>query len=397
MENCPVCRSTTYKTATIGRSNISGYVCSDREDALAQPIFDIQLNLCADCSTLFQKRYSNAESILNKMYTQHEATIRSSVHYSSYYDQFANNVAVSMTSSFCASAKILEIGCNNGLLLGLIGAKCKADLYGVEPSVKFQGEWGKRNITGTNDFFGSKTAKLMKQNYGVMNVVIARHVLEHIADPHDFFAGLQVISDHNTSIFIEVPYLTSIFLLHRFENVSYSHLVHYSVKSMLTLASIYGFLVVDYNLCDIDGGSIVFKLCPMGTKNTSSVQLPQIEAEIDSLFEKFIFEFEKSKNHLRKQLDEQKGEVFIGFGAGAKGQFLIHLYGLQDYLVAVIDETPGYPTKYIPGTSVPIVGLDYLDKIEAATVINLAPTHTQAVSNKIPSRFTFIDPVNETI
>jgi hypothetical protein len=221
--------------------------------------------------------------------------------------------------------------------------------------------------------------------------------LEHIADPNDFFAGLQVISDQETTIFIEVPYLTSIFQLQRFENVSYSHLVHYSVKSMLTLASKYEFLVADYSLCDIDGGAVVFTLRRLGTKNTGSVQLQQIETEIDNLFKNFILKLEESKKHLRKYLEDHTGEVFIGFGAGAKGQFLIHLYGLQDYLVAVIDETPGYDGKYIPGTAVPIVDLDYLDEIETATVVNLAPTHSRAVLNKIPKRFTFIDPVNEKI
>jgi hypothetical protein len=290
------------------------------------------------------------------------------------------------------NSRILEIGCNDGLLLGLIGTKCKAALYGVEPSVKFQDKWIERNIKVTNNFFGNEAARLVKNNYGEMKVVIARHVLEHIFNPHDFFSGLQVISGRDTIIFIEVPYLVSIFQLKRFENVSYSHLVHYSVKSMLTIASQYGFVVVDYRLCDIDGGAIVFTLRSVG--EAVSVQLPNVETEIDNLFKKFILEFEESKANFRRHLNENAAELFIGFGAGAKGQFLIHLYGLQDYLVAVIDETPGYPGNYIPGTAVPIVALNYLDEIRAAIVVNLAPTHFQSVFNKIPRRFAFIDPVN---
>lgn len=394
MLSCPVCELKKCKTALMGNSVVTGYVCSNKEESLRQPIFEVQLNLCANCSTLFQTQYQNAEAILNKMYTQHEATIRTSAHYSAYYEHFANNVA-QYISPDDSGVNIMEIGCNDGLLLGLIGSKCKAALYGVEPSVKFDDKWKERQIIGINDFFGVEIAVRIKNEFGAMNAVIARHVLEHIANPHDFFGGLKEISDKNTTIFIEVPYLTSIFQLGRFENVSYSHLVHYSVKSMATLAVQYSFLVSDYSLCDIDGGSIVFKLRRLDAENATSVELPKIEESVDMLFDEFMLEFGESKAGLHAYINQKKGETFIGFGAGAKGQSLIHLYGLQELFTAVIDETPGYPGTFIPGTSIPILGLDCLDKFESAVLVNLAPTHTEAVRGKIPSRFSFIDPVNK--
>jgi hypothetical protein len=394
MENCPVCRSMTYKSGSMGKSVISGYVCSEKKEALSEQIYDIEINFCANCSALFQKKYNTADIILNKIYTQHEATIRNSDQYISYYEQFANKVTENL-NSLIDSAKILEIGCNDGLLLGLIGSKCNAKLYGFEPSVNFKDKWKEQNIIGVNDFFGAETASIMRQAFGEMNVVIARHVLEHIANPHDFFEGLRLISNTDTTMFIEVPYLASIFQLNRFENVGYSHLVHYSIKSMVTLAEKYGFMVTDFNLCDMDGGSIVFKLKHLTAVNSIRVKLPQIEAELGALFGKFLSDFEESKVHLSEYLNDHEGEVFVGFGAGAKGQFLIHLYGLQEFLVAVIDETPGYAGKFIPGTEISIVDLNYLNRIKTATVINLAPTHAQAVMKKIPQKFTFLDPINK--
>jgi hypothetical protein len=393
MENCPVCRSKSYKTVSMGRSVISGYVCAEKKESLDQPFFDIQINLCTSCSTLFQKKYDGADSILNKMYTQHEATIRNSEQYSAYYEDFANQVVENLIST-TDSAYVMEIGCNDGKLLGLIGSKCNSKLYGFEPSVNFKESWKERNIEATNDFFGAETARVLKKTSGEMNVVIARHVLEHIANPHDFFEGLRLISGANTTIFIEVPYLTSIFKLNRFENVSYSHLVHYSVKSMITLAEQYEFIVADFNLCDIDGGSIVFKIKKLSAENSTGVAVPKTEARINDLFVKFENDFNESKNKLHEYLIKHKGDKFIGFGAGAKGQFLIHLYGLHDFIDVVIDETPGYPGKFIPGTETSIAALILLSEIESASVINLAPTHSKAIMKKIPDTFKFIDPVN---
>lgn len=394
MNNCPVCRSTKYNTRTIGKSIISGYVCSEKNESLDQPIFEMLLNLCENCSTLFQNKYKDGDEILNRMYTQHEATIRNSDLYVSYYNQFANKIAEDLNSN-SKEAKILEIGCNDGLLLDLIGSKCKSKIFGFEPSVKFKDIWRARKIIGVNDFFNVESARELIQKFGRMDVIIARHVLEHIANPHDFFEGLQLISNADTTIFIEVPYLTSIFQLNRFENVSYSHLVHYSVKSMKNLSQHYGFVVEDYNLCDIDGGSVVFKLKHSMARNVCSVETPVAEVNLNILFEKFISDFEASKMHLSCYIKNHENGNFVGFGAGAKGQFLIHLYGLQNLLTAVIDETPGYAGKYIPGTAIPIVDLDYLHDIKSASVINLAPTHTSAVMKKIPKEFLFIDPVNK--
>lgn len=360
---------------------------------MVQPIFDIQLNLCQNCSTLFQNKYKDGDVILNKIYTQHEATIRNSDQYVSYYNQFADRVIEGLSSNN-DEAKILEIGCNDGLLLELIGSKCKAQLFGFEPSVKFKDKWKEREVIGFNAFFTAESARELLQKFGGMDVIVARHVLEHIENPHDFFKGLRMISNVDTTIFIEVPYLTSIFQLNRFENVSYSHLVHYSVRSMKNLSGHYGFVVDDYNLCDIDGGSVVFTLRHSEAKDVSIVETPGAELNLGILFEKFISDFEASKTHLYEYININKDKNFVGFGAGAKGQFLIHLYGLQELLAAVIDETPGYSSKYIPGTVIPIVDLDYLDKIDSIAVINLAPTHTPAVMKKIPKEFLFLDPVN---
>lgn len=122
--------------------------------------------------------------------------------------------------------------------------------------------------------------------------------------------------------------------------------------------------------------------------------MPKIEDEIDDLFVKFENDFNESRNKLHEYLVKHKGDKFIGFGAGAKGQFLIHLYGLHNFIDVVIDETPGYPGKFIPGTEVSIFGLSFLSEIDNVSVINLAPTHTKAIMKKVPEEFKFIDPVN---
>ena len=186
---------------------------------------------------------------------------------------------------------VLEIGCNDGLLLSLIGNKTKAMLYGVEPSTKFAAKWVENGIIGVNKFFGSRIAEKMKQEFGEMDIILIRHVLEHIPDPHDFFSGLKIISEKNVSIYIEVPYVNSIFSLKRFENVSYTHLIHYGIKSMVTLAAKHQFKVTDYWLCDIDGGSIVFILQPSEKEIYGDSSFNDVENDLELKFNEFVESF----------------------------------------------------------------------------------------------------------
>jgi hypothetical protein len=52
-------------------------------------------------------------------------------------------------------------------------------------------------------------------------------------------------------------------------------------------------------------------------------------------------------------------------------------------LATAIDETFGYEGKYVPGITIKIVGIDFLNELTSAVVINLAPTHKDAVRKKL--------------
>jgi hypothetical protein len=78
IEKCPICSSDLLQISSLGNSVISGYVCATIEESAAQPIFKLGLCLCKKCGALFQSKQVDAENILEKIYTEHEATIRNS-------------------------------------------------------------------------------------------------------------------------------------------------------------------------------------------------------------------------------------------------------------------------------------------------------------------------------
>jgi hypothetical protein len=329
------------------------------------------------------------------MYSQHSATIRSSEQYNAYYEQFTDNVIGGFSDSGMVQPKVLEIGCNDGLLLWILGRKFQSRLIGVEPSDQFHDVWADRFIDGVNSFFGAALALEMSKKYGHVDVIIARHVLEHIANPHDFFKGLEILSSESTVLYVEVPYLLSILTDFRYENVSYSHLVHYSVTSMHELCRLYGFAIRDYELVDVDGGSIVFEIRRFGASDDGGAGIPDSEKSIGVLFERYFDSFTSRREEFGRILSSFDGREIVGFGAGAKGQFLVHIYGLDRYLDKIFDETPGHAGQYVPGTDLQICKPSFDDCVDGTVFVNLAPTHARHIRAKVPSRFLMLDPVND--
>ncbi len=248
---------------------------------------------------------------------------------------------------------------------------------------------------GINAFFGAETAHEIKREHGAIDVIIARHVLEHIPHPHDFFAGLEVLSSSDTTIYIEVPYLVSILNDHRYENVSYSHLIHYSVTSMRYICEEHGFAVRSYELVDVDGGSIVFTIQKKKSAEDTGVAAPPVEQDIEEMYASYFTSFLADKDRFNRMLSDLHGNTIVGFGAGAKGQFLIHIYELQGFLDNVFDETANFAGRYIPGTALQICPPDFDGCDQKTVFVNLAPTHAQHIRSKIPSRFEMLDPINK--
>jgi len=390
---CPVCKHSKILKKFLGRSTITGYVCKKEKESINQPVFDIKINFCLNCNVLFQSHVKGAEKILKNIYKNHQIIFRNSKFYKNYYQKLIKIIKSSLNIK--KKNKVIEIGANDGSFLKTLSLKIKASFFAVESSKIIKKNFPK-NIILLNNFFNLQLANKIKKRYGSMDYIIVRHVLEHIKNPINFFKLLKKISNLETMMLIEVPYLVSIFKFKRFENISYSHLIHYNIKSMILLANSCGFFIIKYKLVKTDGGSIVFFLKKTKKKNSLSV-IPKLEHKRNFLFmfNKFCKLFFQSKKNFDNFIKKNsKGKRTIGFGAGAKGQFLIHMYNMKKYMQYVIDETKFYCNKFIPGTNIKIINLKKALKMRESLIINLAPTHYTQIQDKIGTKHKLYDLIN---
>lgn len=387
MENlhqCIICSSSKIKSFNLCKSTVAGYRCSEFDEALNAPFFDLILDYCEDCSFLSQRRYGSADSLLAKLYEEHVSTQHGLSN--PYFEYFAN--ALLEKYKLTSQATVLEVGCNCGLLLKTIRDISGAKVYGVEPSKAMQKIWVDRNLSVFNAYLDIKSEALIK-SYGPYDLIYFRHVFEHVPNPVEFIEIASRLLKDDGVIVLEVPYLKTILDQKRIENVSYSHLNQYCLRSLSAIFNKFGMGLVDYSLEETDGGSIVAHF-----KKGEITPNHLIENDMEKDLELFINYNQSLKQKIQKTLSCYGPDQLIGYGAGAKGQHLIHVLGLDAFITKVIDDTPGFEGMFIPGTKIEIVSREILRSSSLKAVINLAPTHAEKIKLNIPKELIFIDFIN---
>jgi SAM-dependent methyltransferase len=366
----------------VAKSPIAGYRCKSISESIIQPVFNLDFLFCDTCKMVCYKYAKDSETILDKLYSEHTATYYLNKQMNDYLLNFISDLVSQFKIGIQSS--ILEIGCNSGRLLALLKEKTHCSVIGVEPSKSFRELWMKLNLEVINDYFNSDTAKLLKiQKY---DLIIFRHVFEHIPDPISFFKDVADLSDYGTTIVIEVPYFVQVLSQKRIDNISYSHLNYFTIKSISEIAKKFGMGIKSYKLVDSDGGSILLYI-KKGIKTPDSI-LDNVErAEILD----FIKYIKIAENRLKQVIRDYKKDEIVGYGAGAKGQHLIHILNLEENLSFVVDDTPGYENMIIPGTRIKIQKSDKLKNKLIKIILNLAPTHSETLRSKIPEGKKFIE------
>jgi SAM-dependent methyltransferase len=286
--------------------------------------------------------------------------------------------------------RVLEIGCNSGRLLELFHRNTGCEVLGIEPSKTFVTEWSDLGLPVINDYFGSSVIHQLPDEG--FDLIFFRHVFEHVPDVKGFVEALSMVCRDDTLIAIEVPYLPTVIKKRRIDNISYSHLNYFSARSINEVAKMYGLQVNEYELVDTDGGSAIFYLsrsqgdASLEEEFVTSTELSELAEHVQSI-----------RTGMQTALADFRSEDVVGYGAGAKGQHLIHMLGLEEHLSCVVDDTVGLHGTYVPGTRLEVLNPAEGIGLKTKAIVNLVPTHPEAIKSKIPSGVMFIDPINGTL
>jgi hypothetical protein len=293
---------------------------------------------------------------------------------------------------------VIEVASNDGYLLQYF-IHAGIQVLGVEPSS------GVAQVAITNgvptliDFFGAPLAKELAANQKP-KLMIGNNVLAHVPDIHDFIEGFSLLIADDGVVTFEFPHLVSLIRNNQFDTIYHEHFSYLTITALLPIFEKHGLKVIDVEKLSTHGGSIriyvVPALSPHGTSD-SVVSVLAEEATLDPR-EQVVWKSLQTRT-LRVKIElldelikcKKDGLTVAAYGAAAKGNTLLNYLGVDSDLVEyVVDLNPHKQGRHLPGSRIPIVGIEHL-KENQPDVLLVLPWN---LADEIKSQLTHLANVN---
>jgi len=362
---CPICSCKnvepflTRKCVPIHQN----MVIKNQESAKKSLRGDIELFVCSSCGFIYNNDF-NSELLLYD--NQYDNTQSCSPLFSKYLHERITHLVVDHETR---NKKIIEIGCGKGQFLKEL---CKFENVGIG----FDPSYSDIDDTNKNDNKICFKKQLFNEscNQFLVDVVICRHVIEHIPNPVHLLKTIKntLINSSHVKIYFETPCVEWILNNRVIWDFFYEHCSYFNKNSLTTLFEISGFKVENIEHT-FDGqylwleASIPQKRCKI-TKN--SQQIKNISFDFFKKENEYI---NKWKIKIQKMLSIGKVAVW---GAGAKGVTFVNLIDPNyEWIDCVVDLNPNKQGHYVSGTGHPIVSYQELVSRGVRTAILMNPNY----------------------
>ncbi|MGH4011342.1 MAG: methyltransferase domain-containing protein [Pseudonocardiaceae bacterium] len=257
---------------------------------------------------------------------------------------------------------IVEIGCNDGVMLKTIGDSGLRYL-GVEPSGGVAKMARAAGVRVRTDFFEESSAADIRISEGSADVIYAANTICHIPYIESIFRGVDALLTPSGVFVFEDPYFGDIVERTAFDQIYDEHFYLFTVRSVQTMAWRFGFELVDVERLTVHGGEIRYTIARPGTrKPTAAVAALLAEERVKGLTDPATFDrFARAVDRVRDNLItllcrlHAEGSRVVAYGATAKSATVANYCGIGPNLVSfVCDTTPAKQGRLTPGSHLPV-------------------------------------------
>lgn len=258
---------------------------------------------------------------------------------------------------------VLDIGCNDGTLLGYYPKHFIK--YGCDPSDVAQEV---KDATVVQDIFPSEELFTMLEGKK-MDVITSIAMFYDLESPVDFVKGIKRFLSSTGVWVFEMSYMPQMLELDSYDTICHEHLEFYSLAVLETILAKGGMKIFKISFNAINGGSI---RCYATHKENSTLDHPEnyklineirhkefdLELDTDKPYEAFQKRIEKLRDDTHALIVKLKneGKRIHVYGASTKGNTILQWCGLDHTLIDYAAERN--PDKYgahTLGTNIPII------------------------------------------
>jgi SAM-dependent methyltransferase len=347
-QTCPVCGGGNVQEF-LRRSAVpvhQNLVLATREEALHALQGELALTACADCGFVFNSAFDGSKLAYGADY---DNTQSHSPYFAGYMADLAGHL---VGKEDVRNSRIVEVGCGKGVFLRLLVDDPAYGNSGIGFDPSYVGpEFGLGGrLRFERRFYDEACADVPA------DVVICRHVIEHVPSPLELLRAVRRALGNATSprIYFETPCVEWILSNRVIWDFFYEHCSLFTAASLRTAFERSGFVV--RGVRHVFGGQYLWLEAGLGDESseilTDAGGIPMLGVQFALAEEQLRMEWRARIVRLAGM-----GKVAI-WGAGAKGTTFAHLVDPESNLIdCLVDLNPNKQGKFVPGTGHPIVGV----------------------------------------
>lgn len=378
------CRFCNYETTDIfnlGKHyGLAGGFINNIDDISYEKLYPLTLSLCNNCKYMQCKELISSDELFKKHYYYYSSMIPSLVNH-------FDNLAKWISNNFDKNSIILEMGCNDGVLLKPLLKFGFSNLIGVDPSQTIE-SLKNTSIHLYNDYFNMEIANNIVNSFGNVDIFISCNSFAHIDNMQEILNSMKHVLNKKTGIaIIEVHDSIQIFENKNFDFIYHEHMGYYTVTSLYNICKNNQLSLTHIEKISNHGGSL---RCIISTDynnppSQSVIEFINQESLIlnESYINNYIFELENWKNILKQKFlfYKKQGYKIYGYGASGRANTIIGYCQLE--FNGIIDDATSKIGCYTPLFNTTIYSSDILyNNIEKQCVFILAWPYSSYIINK---------------
>jgi SAM-dependent methyltransferase len=361
--SCPLCQHSEHQRllARQGVPVLQNAPAATQALARNVPRGDLEIVLCLGCGFIYNAAFDNDRIAYGSHYDNAQ-------HHSALFGAYLEELAILLVERHqLQHGKVIEVGCGSGYFLKLLCAKGAKEGMGFDISYEGPEQEGPVQFRRMLYQAGSTSGA---------DLVVCRHVLEHVSEPMGLLQGVRAAS--KSPFFIEVPTIDWILKQRAFWDFFYEHCNYFSLSTLRYALAKAGWQVTAADT--VFGGQYLW----VEAENALPVDAPPLLEEIQKIQTEALA-MQKQLHAWQNRLEQLSAQGGVAvWGAAAKGVTLVNLLDPQaQWAQALIDINPRKQGCFCPGTGHPILAPEALNSLPVRHLIITNPNYLPEIQAQI--------------
>jgi len=341
--DCRFCNTKTNDILHLGNKyGLAGGFLESLDKLSEDKVYPLSLVICPRCKYIQCKQIVSSDELFKKNYYYYSSMIGTLV---KHFNDFAEIIYTRYPNK---NTKIIEIGCNDGVLLHPLKKLGYNNIIGIDPSRTILNI--DKSIQTYNEYFNDNITETILQKHGKFDIFISCNSFAHIDDMNTIMKNIKKILNPNGIALIEVHYSKHIFNDKHFDFIYHEHMGYYTCTSLYHICKLYDMHLINVEYVPMHGGSLRCTIHMQPTK-----ELPCIQNYIKDeayLFEpKYMISYTKQlydwKEEFKKVIFKlQENHHIYGYGASGRANTLMNF--CEILLNGIVDDAASKIGTYTP-------------------------------------------------